>query len=157
GGTNTLNVSDVGATAADTNVVIQNNQIAGLAPAVIKYDATSAHSSVAGQFGGGINIRGGSGGNTISVLSTFKSSGPRTITAVYAGAGADHVSASLSAATDGFTVLDGQAGNDTIDASASSLPLTVFGGPGSDTVTGGSGGDTIFGDSGRVYYGKPGG
>lgn len=42
----------------------------------------------------------------------------------------------------------GNAGNDSVDASAVSLPLTIEGGSGGDTLLGGSGVDTINGDAG---------
>ena len=42
--------------------------------------------------------------------------------------------------------------NDVVDASASTLPLLIFGGQGDDSITGGQGGDVIFGDRGSVQY-----
>src|SRR5205823_6320063 len=46
--------------------------------------------------------------------------------------------------------------NDSVDATASSLPLVIFGGQGNDTIKGGTGGDVIFGDRGRVIdFGSP--
>ncbi|NIQ03506.1 MAG: hypothetical protein GWM98_26665, partial [Nitrospinaceae bacterium] len=45
-----------------------------------------------------------------------------------------------------------QGGDDTVDASSSSLGIVMFGGLGDDTLMGGSGNDIIFGDRGRVDY-----
>ncbi len=53
---------------------------------------------------------------------------------------------------DGPVSVNAQGGDDTIDGSASSIPLVIFGGAGEDTLTGGSAGDIIFGDRGRVEY-----
>ncbi len=53
---------------------------------------------------------------------------------------------------DGAFAVDLQGGNDTLDASASSLGIVAFGGLGSDSMTSGSGDDIIFGDRGRVDY-----
>ncbi len=53
---------------------------------------------------------------------------------------------------DGAFAVNTQGGDDVVDAEASSLGITIFGGLGSDHLTGGSGDDVIFGDRGRVDY-----
>jgi Ca2+-binding RTX toxin-like protein len=53
---------------------------------------------------------------------------------------------------DGAFALNTQGGDDTVDASASTLPLVIFGGDGSDIITGGLANDLVFGDNGRVDY-----
>src|SRR5213075_381112 len=87
-----------------------------------------------------------------NVTSTDTRAGVRTITTLNTGAGDDHVTVVLSAASDGFFVVNTQDGADDVDGTASSLPLAIFGGAGSDTLRGGSGADVIFGDNGRVNY-----
>ena len=61
-------------------------------------------------------------------------------------------SSPITDGVDGFFALNAEAGADTIDASASSLPLVLFGGDGADTLRGGSSRDIIVGDRGRVDY-----
>ncbi|TWT81033.1 Bifunctional hemolysin/adenylate cyclase precursor [Planctomycetes bacterium CA13] len=53
---------------------------------------------------------------------------------------------------DGAFAVNTQDGNDTLNASASTLGIVVFGGLGNDIITGGSGEDILFGDEGRVDY-----
>jgi Ca2+-binding RTX toxin-like protein len=50
-------------------------------------------------------------------------------------------------------------GDNTIDAAGVSVPLTIYGGAGSDTIAGGDGGDTIYGGAagGNVIQGGSGG
>lgn len=49
-------------------------------------------------------------------------------------------------------VANGQAGNDVINGSLSSLPLILFGDEGDDTLISGAGDDVVFGDFGRVFW-----
>jgi Ca2+-binding RTX toxin-like protein len=49
---------------------------------------------------------------------------------------------------DGDDVFSAAGGGTLGSASASTLALTVFGGPGNDTITGGDGNDTLYGDTG---------
>ena len=158
-GSNTLMVSDVGSRNADTGVVLTNNQIHGLAAADINYITGST-----GTYAGGITIWSGYGADTVTVNSTRLDTGVRTITTLNTGLGDDHVTVNLSATTDGFFALNTQGpfdhdylgtlrtDNDVVDASASSLPLVIFGGQGNDSIIGGSGGDTIFGDRGHLEF-----
>jgi Ca2+-binding RTX toxin-like protein len=92
-----------------------------------------------------------------------------------AGLGDDRVTVGLEEGTDGFFVLNAEGGrnpfgatgaaplaagagagapsdDDVIDASTSTLPIILFGGPGNDEITGGSAADLIFGDFGRVHF-----
>lgn len=151
-GRNLLMVSDEAATIGDGTladpVLITHDLISGLAPADITYQADAT----GGDFTPGITLWAGSGDDVIRVTGTDTRPGVRTTTTLNTGAGDDQVTVELDAALHGFFVLNTQDGDDTVDASASTLPLVIFGGEGDDTITGGNGGDIIFGDLGRVHY-----
>src|SRR5262249_28788029 len=49
-----------------------------------------------------------------------------------------------------WTMPNGKSDDDWVDASLSTLPLIIFGGPGNDVIAGGKGNDIIVGDFGRV-------
>ncbi|MCC9643317.1 hypothetical protein LOC71_13610 [Rhodopirellula sp. JC740] len=53
---------------------------------------------------------------------------------------------------DGPLAINAQGGDDSIDATGSTLGVVAFGGLGKDTLIGGSGDDILFGDQGRVDY-----
>jgi Ca2+-binding RTX toxin-like protein len=53
---------------------------------------------------------------------------------------------------DGPISINTEEGDDVIDGSASTRPLVLFGGEGTDRIYGGSADDIIFGDRGRVEY-----
>lgn len=54
--------------------------------------------------------------------------------------------------TDGAFAVNAQDGDDTIDASGSTLGIVAFGGLGDDRIIGGDGEDILFGDQGRVDF-----
>jgi Ca2+-binding RTX toxin-like protein len=146
-GANTLFVSDSGSAVPDTPT-ITDHSITGLSPAPITYTATG------GNFHGGITIDGGSGGNTFTVQSTHQTPGVLEVTTVNSGQGADTVQ--VNEVAPAYLVINGQGGNDLIDASVTTTPVTIMGGAGNDTIKGGSGGDVIFGDNGLVLTGVTG-
>ncbi len=172
-GSNTLSVSDRADPDADTAVTITDSSISGLAPAPIAYAATGG--DLAGQgywtrladsglFGRGVNVYGGSGGNTFTITSVLGAAPAEpfgaSITTLYAGAGSDHVTISVAAGTGRILVVRGEDGDDTITGAATSLPVTgiplvLFGDAGSDTLTGGDAADRLVGDDGRVIYLRP--
>ncbi len=153
--------------------------ITGLSPARIGFRADTQTGATGGNFAGGVTIWTGRGNDTVTIDGTHNraaatnpstsgrfapdASGTplRTVTTLNTGAGADTVYVSLSSA-DGFFVVNGQSGDDTIDAdgavvggatvAASTLPIVAFGGDGSDTIWGGLGSDILFGDNGRVHH-----
>ena len=167
-GRQTLMISDEAAAAGDANVVITDNftspgmpsaeiLITGLAPGVITFGADKN----AGNFANGITLWTGAGDDTITIDGTLFREGMRTITTLNTGLGDDTVSVTLTAGEDDFFVLNTQGAyhnqplasdDDTVDASASTLPLIIFGGQGNDDITGGKAGDIIFGDRGRVNF-----
>jgi Ca2+-binding RTX toxin-like protein len=152
GGTdrNLLMVSDEASAVANgtvgTPALLTNSFLRGFAPAQINYTAT------AGNYAQGITVWTGAGADVINVTSTDERAGVRTTTTLNTGAGDDRVAVTLNVATDGFFALNTQQGDDTADASGSSLPVIVFGGAGNDVLLGGSAGDILFGDNGRVQY-----
>ena len=75
----------------------------------------------------------------------------QTVTLINAGAGDDKVTATVGP-DDGILAVDGQEGNDSIDASTSTRDVALFGGDGNDTLKGGTAGDILFGDRGQVDY-----
>jgi len=150
-GRHLLMVSDEAATAGDGSpgdpVRVTGAQVVGLAPADITY-----RSDQTGNFADGITVWAGAGGDVITVDSTHRRDGVRTVTTLNTGAGRDAVTVDLAAEDDGLFVLNTQAGDDTVNASTSTLPLVVFGGSGADMIFGGQAGDVLFGDRGRVLY-----
>ena len=98
----------------------------------------------------GVDLALGNGNDTLTITGTTQQAGFRTQTVVSTGAGDDTVTVALNATIDGPLSVNLQAGNDTLDASTSSLGIVVFGGIGNDQITGGSGDDVIFGDRGTV-------
>jgi Ca2+-binding RTX toxin-like protein len=93
---------------------------------------------------------------TYDVITTLANTGFKTaeitsanaeILKISTGSGSDSVTLSGNAGLLS-TVVDGGDQNDSINASATSVFLTIRGGSGNDTLVGGSGNDTIFGDAG---------
>ena len=117
-GHNTLNVSDRESTVGDTNVVITNNRVEGLAPGAINYAATPG-------FAGGINIWAGSGADTVRFESTLADD----VTTFYANDGDDQVTITDvdSSTEDGLLVVEGGLGGDLIDGSTWNSTLYLFG------------------------------
>jgi outer membrane protein OmpA-like peptidoglycan-associated protein len=161
---NTMNISDRGSDIADQSVRLTRDRITGLAPAPINYSAT-------GTFAGGINIWSGTGNDGITIDSTLIGS----LTQYHANDGDDNIVISqLEEGVDGLLVVYGEQGNDTIDASASNLGLSLSGDDaevefhaesdgtlvfdrfatvnpssgGDDTILGGSGDDVLLGGAG---------
>ena len=117
-GHNTLNVSDRDSTVGDTNVVITNNRIEGLAPGAINYAASSG-------FSGGINIWAGSGSDRVRIESTLADD----VTTFYADGGDDRIEIVDvdTAIEDGLLILEGGPGDDIIDGSFWNAILFIFG------------------------------
>jgi Ca2+-binding RTX toxin-like protein len=122
--------------------------VTGLGPVGIGYRADA----LAGSFFGGVRMWTGAGAETMVVDGTHRRDGGRTTTVLNTGAGNDTVEVALLAGADGFFVLDTQGDDDVVEAGASTLPLVIFGGAGTDVVTAGLGDDLVFGDTGRVHY-----
>ena len=84
-----------------------------------------------------------------------------SLTTLNTGLGTHDITVDLLAGSDGPFVLNTQGpfsqylsypNQSTVDASASTLPLIIFGGQGTSNITGGQGSDIIFGHRGEVLY-----
>ena len=89
--------------------------------------------------------------SVVSIPSDPTSPTLQTTTSVHCGDGNDKLFVSIDESNAIF-VANGQGGDDVLDASASSIPVILFGDGGGDTLTGGTSDDIIFGDFGRVQW-----
>ncbi len=141
-------------------------EVDGFAAAPIDY---SAAAGPAGNFVGGITYWTGYGAVNVTVNGTFYRTGitdsagdPLTsLTTLNTGLGTHDITVNLLAGSDGPFVLNTQGpfsqylsypNQSTVNASASTLPLIIFGGQGTSNITGGQGSDIIFGHRGEVLY-----
>jgi len=168
-GDDNVSISDtIGTPTGDDNfdnTAAAEIQIKGLAFGDITYGAAGDSNS---NFYDGIIYWTGSGNDTIDIDGThYRSGTERTITMLNTGLGDDDVTVDLGLGEDGFFALHTMGGadtetpvasnitisdDDTVDASASSLPLVIFGGLGSDNIIAGQARDIVIGDFGRVQY-----
>ena len=143
-GKNRLMITDTATTSGRT-LELTSGLVKG-APADIVY--------MGADFTRGIMLWMGNQRDVVHVKSTFGVDGAtRTVTSLFTGGGNDEVTVALAAGTDGFFVVGTQSGDDTIDATASTLPLVLVGGTGKDTIKAGKADDIIFGDEGYVSFG----
>jgi len=101
-------------------------------------------SAEGGHWSAGFNLWLGNNSDYLSVVSVpanTDGSGLRTATSVHAGSGNDELTVSLDASTHYgvIFVANGQAGNDLINGSLSSVPMVLFGDGGDDHLITGSG------------------
>ena len=135
-GRHLLMVSDEASDIGDASVLITDQPVLGLpidaeiAITGLALGAISFRADEDANFADGITVWTGSGNDNISVDGTHRRDGVRTTTTLNTGGGADTVDVALTEGEDGFFVLNTQAGADDVDASASSLPLIIFGGEG---------------------------
>jgi hypothetical protein len=131
-GNDTLNVDDSGDPTANSGVLTAG-KLSGLGMAVgIDYaNIETLHISL------------GSGGNHFAITGTPAAAAQ---TLINTGAGDDTVTVALTSPNDGPLTVNLQAGKDSLDASASSLGVVVFGGDGADSIIGGMAADVLSGD-----------
>ncbi|MEJ6398468.1 Hint domain-containing protein [Yoonia sp. 208BN28-4] len=97
---------------------------------------------LSGTFGDD-TITGGEGGTDSD---TINLTNPADSTTILTGDEAGTITDGTSTATfSEIEVLDLDAGNDTVDASASDAPITIFGNAGNDDITGSTADDSLFG------------
>jgi Ca2+-binding RTX toxin-like protein len=107
-----------------------------------------------------VTINLGKGNDTLNVTGTHTRGGVdpeaedffQTVTLVNAGRGGDTINIDLHSDVDGFFAVKGEEGDDSINATNSSLGIVAFGDEGGDTLRGGSGNDILIGDMARVDY-----
>jgi Ca2+-binding RTX toxin-like protein len=145
-GRHLLMVSDEDTATGDTAAVINATSITGLAPAGITY-------TTSGSWADGVTVWASQHDDTINLDSTHLTPGVRTVSTLNAGDGNDALTVDLVDGVDGFSVVNGEEGNDTINGASSTLPLVLFGGPGNDDIDGGHAADIVLGDLGWVRYG----
>ncbi|MBD2520363.1 choice-of-anchor D domain-containing protein, partial [Nostoc sp. FACHB-973] len=76
---------------------------------------------------------------------------------IKAGAGDDTIAATTATGTTGIVALNGEAGNDSVDASLLTTGVVINGDDGNDTIQGGQGNDLIGGGAGSdTIYGNQG-
>eukprot|EP01125_Pyxidicula_operculata_P009746 TRINITY_DN31_c1_g1_i5.p1 TRINITY_DN31_c1_g1~~TRINITY_DN31_c1_g1_i5.p1 ORF type:complete len:5333 (+),score=1101.56 TRINITY_DN31_c1_g1_i5:1885-15999(+) len=131
---------------ASGNAVLSSSSLTGQALNDIYYS-----SSTTGNFADGIWIWLKPVDDTLSIVSTHKRTGYRTLTAVYANTGDDNITVDLTI-DDGNLLVHGEEGDDTIDADTSTRSLFLFGGLGKDYINGSQSYDIIFGDTGLIVY-----
>ncbi|MCH5377728.1 MAG: hypothetical protein JJ992_27545, partial [Planctomycetes bacterium] len=151
GGSNVLVVDGSGDSIADPAVEITSDSVTGLAPAEIYYTATdgdfqSPFDPVTGSFAAGVTISAGSGEDQIRIENTLNDPGLIEVTQVEAGGGNDRIE--IIESDQRYLVVNGQAGNDTIDAGATTTGVAVFGGADRDLILGGTGNDILVGGLG---------
>ena len=88
---------------------------------------------------GNVSVVGATGTNNTAVLSQDATTGDLTVTL---NGGTPVVFSDVAS-----VIVSMPGGNDTINAAGVDLPMTVYGGTGSDTITGGDGGNLIYGGS----------
>lgn len=114
--------------------------VQGMSTADIFYTATT------GDFSNGLIIQAGQGADSISVKNLYASD----LTELNAGAGDDDVfvNAFDVSGRSPAIVIDGQTGDDVVEATDANLFVTVYGNVGEDTLIGSRFDDQLFGDSG---------
>jgi Ca2+-binding RTX toxin-like protein len=152
---------------SDENSTVSKGGVDNAAgPAELTWESLTKISDILGDFyytaeGGnwsaGVNLWLGKGDDRLNVLSVPSNPGSttlRTTTTVRAGPGEDTINIALREEDHQGTVFvaNGEADNDVIDASQSTLGVILFGDGGDDRIVGGFGRDILFGDFGRVVW-----
>ncbi|CAB9505197.1 Kringle domain [Seminavis robusta] len=114
-------------------------------------------SAEGGHWSAGVNLWLGKNDDYLSVTSipaNEDGNDLRTTTSIHAGSGDDVMTVDLDADAHPGAVFiaNGQAGDDSINGTTSSLPLILFGDDGDDVLVSGSGSDILIGDYGRVIW-----
>jgi Ca2+-binding RTX toxin-like protein len=98
----------------------------------------------------------GKGNDLITVKSvpTLGSTASRTTTSLHAGKGNDIITIELKEGDNvgALFIANGQDGDDSLDGTASTMPLILFGDGGDDAIKGGTKENVMIGDFGRVTW-----
>ena len=138
-GNNQLLISDLEETNAESIIMRQDNKdilVQGLAPAEIRYRADQ------GNYTSGLGLAFGQNSDSAEINAIFNGAGTQTF--IYAGRGDDQITTgNLSADLDALLTIEGEQGNDFINAYRSSLGLTLRGNEDDDYILGGQNNDLI--------------
>jgi hypothetical protein len=157
-GRHRLLISDENSTISKGNDITGPAELTKESLTNISYDLGDIfYTAEGGNWSAGVNLWLGKGDDRLNVVSVPSNPGSatlRTTTMVRAGPGEDTLNIALEEDDHQGTVFvaNGEADNDVINASQSTLGVILFGDGGDDRILGGAGRDVVFGDFGRVVW-----
>jgi hypothetical protein len=120
--------------------------------ATINYYNTGVLELNLGDYGDTVNITSTMSRSTFDCVTMVNLDSGFTNTGTISNIVDNSVTVALTSSTDGLLAINLEEGHSTVDASASTTGMIIFGGEGDNTILGGLGNDIIFGGEGRVDY-----